>query len=140
MPRSPEGDTSGRLQSVKSRRRGLRVNWPLQGSLSLGHPDHLGGICHVIVLNDLPCRIELPEVTVVGEGVALALSCGVERDEREDLVTAVEDCMRFKAGDQSAVLGHFDEHVSTKGLVDSLRELVPGAGIEPTRPFRDPGF
>ena len=25
-------------------------------------------------------------------------------------------------------------------LAESLRELVPGAGIEPTRPFQDPGF
>ena len=75
------------------------VNWPQQWSFSLGHPDHLSGICNVVVLDDLASRVELSEVTVVGKRVAFAKGRSLKRNQHEDLVTAVEDRVRFKAVD-----------------------------------------
>jgi hypothetical protein len=52
----------------------------------------------MVVLDDLASRVELPEVTIVGERVALARCRSLELDEHEDLVNAVEDCVRLKTG------------------------------------------
>src|SRR5262245_60155479 len=68
-------------------------------SLALRHPDHLSGVCDVVVFNDFANRVELPQVTVVGERVVLASGGSFKRDEHEDLIAAVEDCVRFEPSD-----------------------------------------
>jgi hypothetical protein len=51
------------------------------------------------VLDDLAGCVELPEVAIVGERVAIAPDRSLEPDKHEDLVTALEDRVRLKTGD-----------------------------------------
>jgi len=89
-----------RLHSLVSQPRLIAsVNESLLCSFSRGQPDHLRRIGYVVVLDDLASRIELPEVTVVGERVPLTLIRRLERNEHEDLCTAVEDRVWFKPCD-----------------------------------------
>jgi hypothetical protein len=67
----------------------------LRRSFALSHPDHLGGVLNVVEPGDFAGGVELPEMTVDGERVVLALIRDLEGDEHEDLVTAVEEGMRF---------------------------------------------
>lgn len=53
----------------------------------------------MVIFDHLAGRVELPEVTIVGERVDLAVGRSLESDEHEDLVTAVEERVWFKTSD-----------------------------------------